>query len=178
MVPEVENYIILLLGVNKKPIPTLWHVQKELFILSRVNPKIQGLLGFEKHYEGPYSQILDEIIREPLIFDDAYAYSDSGIHLTQSGKKVFQQLVEKYVDDARFKKLLQAMKLTRSLYDKLEKDRLLFLIYSTFSDYIEFSNVYDKIMDRKFTLAQSLLNKGMVTRQRFEELIKKKKKIG
>ena len=32
-----ERYLVLLLGVENNPVPSHWHVQKELFILSKIN---------------------------------------------------------------------------------------------------------------------------------------------
>lgn len=44
---EAMEYIILLLGVDNKPVPSMLHLQMELFILSKVNPKLQALFNFE-----------------------------------------------------------------------------------------------------------------------------------
>ena len=172
---EVEKYIILLLGVISKPIPTLWHVQKEMFILSNVNPKIQEFFNFEKHYEGPYSQVLQDFIKDPFYFDRAYASSSAGISLTQSGKQIFEDMKKQYGANERFQRLLTAMKLTRTIYDKLSKDELLFLIYITYPDYIELSNIYNELVndkEKKKQLATSLLRKEMITQKRYEELIR------
>lgn len=171
---EVENYIILLFGVISKPIPTVWHVQKEMFILSKVNPKIQQFFNFEKHYEGPYSQVLQDLIKEPIYFEEAYAFSSDGFYLTQYGKRIFEELKNQYRGNDRFEQLLTAMKLTRTMYDRLSKDELLFLIYITYPEYIELSNIYDRLVndkDKKRHLAQSLLRKEMITKKRYEELV-------
>ena len=58
MVKIVEEYVVSLLGAEDKPVPTVWHLQKEFFILTKMNPKAQQLFNFVKHYEGPFSQVV------------------------------------------------------------------------------------------------------------------------
>ncbi len=84
-VEVIERYIILLLGILDQPIPTLIHLEKELFILSRVNPIISKVLTFEKHYFGPYSDDVRELVVHPSYYSGAYEY-DTKISLTDIGK--------------------------------------------------------------------------------------------
>ena len=88
----IEKYIILLLGVVDRPVPSIWHVEKELFILSKSNPKIQQFFEFEKHYNGPYSQVLKEVVEEPLYYEGAFALNENGLYLTTSGKRIFEHV--------------------------------------------------------------------------------------
>ncbi len=172
---EAETAIILLLGADSKPLPTIWHLQKEMFVLSEVYSRIQELFHFTRHYEGPYSQVLNDLIKDPMYFEDAYSYSQDGLQLTSYGKKIFRDLKTQNRDNKRFEQLLTSMKLTREVYDKLSKDELLFLIYATYPSYTELSNVYDKLMgdrSKRNQLARGLLHKNMITLGRYEELIK------
>lgn len=169
-----ERYIVLLLGVESNPVPSPWHVQKELFILSKVNPKLQELFSFEKHYEGPYSQLLDELVKEPLIYENAYVYGPNGINLTSTGRRIYLSLRAKYKYDAKFLELLNALKLIRKLYDRLSKEQLLFLIYITHPEYVELSHIYDDLVRntrKRRQLAESLLENGLVTEKRYKQLI-------
>jgi len=77
-----------------------------------------------------------------------------------------------FKDDPNFKKLHEAMKLIRKLYDKLSRDELLLLVYATYPEYKIKSNVYDRIYKKRKELAFSLLKKGLITRKRYEELIR------
>jgi hypothetical protein len=97
-----EKYIILLLGSDSKPIPSELHAQKELFILSMVNPKVDNFFKFEKHYQGPFSQLLSELIREPKYYPDAYTIKNNGLLLTNSGKEKFREINEEYKMQEKF----------------------------------------------------------------------------
>ncbi len=171
---EAEKYIVLLLCARDEPIPTQWHLQKEMFILSRAVPPADKIFGFEKHYYGPYSQTLHEVTEDPLYLDNAYkVQSDGAVSITQSGKDYFHNIVDQHKGNERFASLLQAMKLTRNVYDKLEWKELLFLIYMTYPNYIDASNIYDELVNKRENrdkLANSLFSKGLVTEERYNEL--------
>ncbi|MDE0525003.1 MAG: hypothetical protein OXI27_00155 [Thaumarchaeota archaeon] len=171
---ESERYIALLLGVKDKPIPSMWHLQKEMFIASRAVPKINEIFGFEKHYHGPYSQTLQEVTEEPLHLDNVYKVRQDGtVSITQSGKDYFNKIVDQHKGNKRFASLLQALRLTRNVYDKLGWEELLFLIYMTYPDYADVSNIYDELVgnrENRDRLANSLFSKGLVTEERYSEL--------
>ena len=171
---ESERYTTLLLGVKDNPIPSMWHLQKEMFIASRAAPKINEIFGFKKHYHGPYSQTLQEVTEDPLYLDNAYEIQRNGaVNITQSGKDYFDKIVDQYKGNERFVSLLQVLKLTRNVYDKLGWEELLFLIYVTYPDYADASNIYDKLVNNRETrdrLANSLFSNGLVTEERYNEL--------
>ena len=100
MVKVVEEYIISLLGVVDKPLPSEWHLQKEFFILTKMNPKVQKLFNFVSHYEGPYSQILQESYYEPMCYDDAIEANKKGIFLTEQGKRTFKNIKNQYANNS------------------------------------------------------------------------------
>ncbi len=168
----IERYIILLLGVEDKPIPSILHLEKELFILSKFNPRMGEYIHFEKHYEGPYSPEVKELVEDPLYFSNAWIIENKRIKLNQEGKLIFRKLVEMFKDNPNFQKLLSVMKLIRKLYDRLSRDELLLLVYATYPEYKMKSKVYDRIYKKRKELALSLLKKGLITRKRYEELIR------
>lgn len=170
-----EKYIILLLGALESPIPTIWHVQKEFFILSKIQPKFQDLFHFVKHYEGPYSQLLQESVKEPVFYIRPYEFdSNDAFYLTDRGKVILDSIRHEYARDDRFVHLDNTLKIIRSIYDRLSKNELLFLIYVTYPEYTELSIKYDSLVknvkNRK-TITSSLLEKGLITKDRYEELI-------
>lgn len=169
-----EKYIILLLGASSKPIPSMWHIQKELFILTKFNPKVQGLFNFEKHYQGPYSQSLQALIEEPAHHADAYTYDQRGCHLTAAGRVVYEAIVTEYKNNEKFIELLNALRLIREMYDPLSKDELLFLVYVTYPEFAEASQEYDRLVNNRHNrsrLARNLFARGIVTEERYQELI-------
>lgn len=175
MVKVVEEYIVSLLAVEDKPLPTIWHLQKEFFILTKVNPKAQELFNFVRHYEGPYSEVLQESYREPLCYENAFDTNNKGeIILTEQGKEIFHEIKSKYANNSKFNNLLQSLKLIREIYDKLSKDELLFLMYLTYPRFIDRSNIYERLVkneQKRTQILASLLKKGLITLDRYEELI-------
>ncbi len=169
-----ERYIALLLGVKDNPIPSMWYLQKEMFIASRAVPKINEIFGFEKYYHGPYSQTLHEVTEDPLHLDNAYnVRQDGAVSITQSGRDYFNKIVDQHKGNERFASLLQALKLTRNVYDKLGRDELLFLISMTYPDYVDASNIYDELIgnrENRDGLANSLFSKRLVTEEGYNEL--------
>jgi uncharacterized protein YwgA len=168
----IEGYIILLLGILNRPIPSREHLQKELFILSRVNPRISKYITFEKHYEGPYSVDLAEIAENPLYYPEAFQVDKNGrLWLTSKGKEIYDEIVRRYSEDKGFKELLSVMKMIREVYERLSKEELLFLIYATCPEYR--SALSDELLspEKRRYLAEALLKKGIITRKRYEELI-------
>lgn len=171
----VEEFIVSLLGSKEKSCPTVWHLQKEFFIFTKMNPKAKPLFNFVKHYEGPYSEILQESLREPMYYEDAFITKQNGeICLTDEGQKIFDDLRSRLAHDEKFLRIINNFKLIRDIYDKLTKEELLFLIYITYPEYIEYSNVYDRLVrdkKKKMQLSEKLLKKGLVTEERYKELI-------
>lgn len=174
MLKIVEEYIVSLLGVEDRAVPTIWHLQKEFFILTKMHPKAQRLFNFVKHYEGPYSQVLQDSVKEPMYYEDAFVSRGNGeIYTTVQGRKTFEDIKEKYATDEKFIQVLRSLKLIRDIYEKLSKEELLFLIYVTYPEFVELSSVYDRLVknrERRNQLSQSLLKKGLITKGRYEEL--------
>ena len=169
----VEKYIILLLGVVNKPIPSILHLEKEMFILTRVNPRVEKFIPFIKHYKGPYSDVINDLVRNPIYYTKAYEIINGKIYLTQEGKKIFNELVKTHEKDERFRELLATLRMIRNLYDKLSEDELLLLIYTTYPEYTEKSKVTEELLSKKrrTQIARKLLKKGMITERRYKEIL-------
>jgi len=175
MLKIVEEYIVSLLGTEEKSCPTIWHLQKELFIFTKISPKAQNLFNFVKHYEGPYSQVLQDTLRDPMFYEDAFTTKQNGeICLTNHGKETFKAIRNRYAHDEKFANILHSFRLIRDIYEKLTKEELLFLIYVTYPDYVEFSNISDRLIknkEKRMQLSSNLLKKGLITEDRYRELI-------
>ena len=167
----IERYILLLLGVVDRPIPSILHLEKEIFILSNFNPKIKEFIHFEKHYEGPYSQEIKELVECPLYFSSAWEIENGEIKITEKGKELFKKLVQQFKDDPKFIRMLEAIKIIRKLYDKLSREELLLLIYITYPEYREKSKIFDEIYKKRKEIAESLLEKGLITEERYKEIV-------
>jgi len=170
-----ERFVILLLGVEDNPIPTKWHVQKEIFMFSKIHPKIQDLFHFAKHYEGPYSQLLQEAVIEPIHYERAYQFNyNNALILLPFGKDIFNNFKSEYRHLDSFIQTINSLKLIRTIYDKLSKKELLLLMYVTYPEFIEYSDIYNDLVnnnENRKSIANSLLEKGLITKNRFIELI-------
>lgn len=170
----IERYILLLFGAVDRPIPSPEHLQKEMFILSKANPKIANFITFEKHHKGPYSGDVVDLVSNPLYHEGAYRWGHGGkIYLTPEGKKIYEDLVKNYSDNPKFKEMLGMIKMIRDLYDKLSTDELLFLIYVTYPEYKELSEISNELLSspKREEIAKKLLEKGVITEMRYTELV-------
>lgn len=106
----IEQYLILLLGVKSKPIPSRFHLQKEMFILLNTIPRLQQFIKFRKHYYGPHSLDIKEHIDEPLYFSNPFKiHSNQRIELTKSGKEIYEKLNNEFKDNPKFQKIIKIM---------------------------------------------------------------------
>jgi hypothetical protein len=173
----IERYIIILLGVFDRPIPSELHLQKELFVLSKAVKKINEYIIYEKHHEGPYSVDLRDVSADPIYHPNAYKKDyQKGFILNPEGRQIFEKIIAANSENPEFIEILAMSKMVRELYDKLSRDELLLLIYSTYSEYTEFSTVSKRILEprRKEHLAKSLLKKGVITEERYREIMENK----
>ncbi|MHB8565699.1 MAG: hypothetical protein ACYC7D_05220 [Nitrososphaerales archaeon] len=171
---DAERLIILMIGSSSRPVPTFIHMQKEMFLLSRSFPKIEDTFHFETHYYGAYSQHLDESIKEPLYYPNSYSYDKRGIFLYGEGKSNFESFARKYKSSESFQLILSSMKMTREIYDKLTYNEFLLLMYLTYPRYIAKSVIFSGLVEdesKKNSLLQSIKRKGLLTDDRFNELM-------
>lgn len=161
-----KRIIALLLGGVDNPINSKVNFQKELFLLIQSFPKIGQLFNFMPHKLGPYSNEADYILEN---YPDLFESSKAGIYLTDRGIR-FHISSLKQIKPENLKILEDVIKNIRSIYDKLNDREFMFLIYMTFG-YTEKSDVFDKLMKDREKLAKGLFRKGVITRQRYYELI-------
>ena len=173
LVHVIENYLIVLLGVLDKQIPSSIHLQKEIFVLSKAVPKIGEYVAYEKHYLGPYSVDLANIASDPVFYPNAFSSKNNSYEITDEGKKIFEKIVESNKNNDKFTEFLALAKMVREMYDGLTQDELLFLIYITYGEYTEYSSVSDRLLSsaKRKELSRKLFNKGMITESRYRELV-------
>lgn len=170
----IERYIILLLGVRDRPIPTMTHLQKELFALTRANPRMAEQIPFDSHYLGPFSDDVKSISSNPIYHGDAYVMDEyNRLYLTDRGRAAFEDLTSENSGNPRFQELLAMMTMVRDLYDDLTVDEVLFLVYVTYGEYTEKSSRADDLLSphMRRRLSRNLLDKGAITSERYKELV-------
>jgi hypothetical protein len=173
-VQVIERYIILLLGVRERPIPTATHLQKELFALSRANSRMAERIPFDRHHLGPYSDDVKSISSNPIYHGDAYIMDEyNRLYLTDGGRAVFNDLTSENSGNPRFQELLAMMTMVRDLYDDLTVDEVLFLVYITYGEYTEKSSRAAHLLSPSMRrrLSRNLLEKGAITSERYLEIV-------
>lgn len=171
----VERYIVLLLGVKERPIPSELYLQKEIFLLSNLKKSLQEEFNFKKHYYGPFSQILKESLRSPSYLKDAFDFKNKEIFLAKNGKKEYSNMVKKYRKKKEFINVLTSLKLIREMYEKLNSEELLFLVYETYPEYTKFSKISDALIknkNKRRKIIESIFSKSVITERRYQELKK------
>jgi hypothetical protein len=171
----IERYIILLLGAKpESPVPTPTHLQKEIFLLAKANPKIEKFVYFNKHYFGPYSPILDEISKNPAINSNAYFIDENKhYHITKEGQRLYNKIIGEFEDKKKIEHFISIIKMVRDIYDSLTTDELLFLIYITYPEYTEQSEKSNQLLQpqNKKRLALKLLEMGKITQEKYLEIV-------
>jgi len=175
----LEHLILLLLGAEDQKISIL-HLEKEAFFIWNFHPDIKKFMRFISHYRGPYSEEIEQIIRNPFYLVDCWTYipparydtlTGGFVELTRHGKNEYQRLYIASSANPQMGPILAAMKMVRELYDKLTPEELLLLIYDTYPEYQKKSNVFDDIQKSKKRLAENLVKKGYIDEERYEDLM-------
>ena len=175
----LEHLILLLLGARDQKISIL-HLEKEAFFLWNFHPDIKKFMSFISHYRGPYSEEIQQVIRNPFHLINCWTYippawhdtmSGGYVELTPQGRSEYQRLYAASSANPQMEPILAAMTMVRELYDKLSKEELLLLIYDTYPEYQKKSDVFETIRKSKKRLANDLVRKGFISEDRYEELI-------
>lgn len=167
-----EELMILLLGVKDTPIPSRFHLQKELFILTTIKPKLKDVIIFDIYQQGVYSQEVTYSLYNMLYYKDAVRVDNDGkIYLTTHGKEAFESIKQEYKDSSEFKYLLKIMKMIRVMYDKLTKEEFALLLYTRYPETAKVSTIIDNINTNKKEIIEALRKKGYITEERYKELL-------
>ncbi|RLI60226.1 MAG: hypothetical protein DRO67_09290 [Candidatus Asgardarchaeum californiense] len=173
----LENFILLVLGMSDRRL-SLLHLEKEVFLLWNFHKKIKPYLKFIKHYRGPFSKEIQETVLNPMYLEGYWNYISSRdrisggyVQLTPKGRQEYERLVEKLQNNDEMLHLLAGIKMVRELYDKLSLEELLLLIYDTYPEYTERSEVWKDIKKKKSQLAISLKRKGVASDERYLSLV-------
>jgi len=153
--------------------PSALHLQKEMFLLSNFKENLKDDLNFKKHYYGPFSQTIEEAVKSPTYLSEIFEFSGDKLFLSEKGNIEFDKMMQENKGKEEFELIISGLTLIRTVYDKLNNEELLFLIYSTYPEYTEFSKVSDDLLkniSNRNRILNSLLAKGVITQERYEEL--------
>lgn len=175
----LEHLILLLLGARDQKISIL-HLEKETFFIWNFHQDIKKFMSFISHYRGPYSEEIQQAIRNPFHLINGWTYiaparhdtmSGGYVELTPQGRREYHRIYAASSVNPQMQPILAAMKMVRELYDKLSVEELLLLIYDTYPEYQKKSDVFETIRKSKKRLANDLVRKGFISEDRYVELI-------
>jgi len=162
-----KKLIALLLSGADRPIASKVNFQKEMFLLIKAMPQFEPLFDFMPHRLGPYSNSAEHVIENN---PELFVADKMGIYLSDEGKR-FSSSIRKEMHPENYERLIQSITFIRSIYDHLTDDEFMFLVYMTYG-YTEKSDRFDALLKRRKQIADSLLRKKIITRQRYRELVK------
>jgi hypothetical protein len=170
-----------LIGSSKKPLSML-HLEKEAFLLWKFNPGMEGFVNFIKHYRGPFSKELQKTVISPIYCLSCWRYSSPArgdnltgghIRLESKGQEEYHKLRGRMQKDPELKQLLSAVTMVHELYDVLSAEELLLMIYDTYPEYIEKSDVYADINRKRKPISLRLFERGVIDQKRLDSLVAK-----
>jgi predicted HTH domain antitoxin len=153
---DEKKLVLYAIGaVDNSPLISRIKIQKLMFLISNVFKDFQGLLHFEPHLFGPYSETLDNVL-ESLIRLGFVESIGSNFRLTSAGLKANSSLTPKpelarVIDD--FKRFL----------NDLNDEEVLAFIYASYPKYISESVKWDELKPRRKDFAISLFRKNKVS---------------
>ncbi len=165
-----ENTIVLLLGVDNRPVRSPLHLEKEVFMLTQAIAGLSNVFKFEPHETGPSSPFIREYIFHSELLR---IHRDDAISLSFAGRKAYAEKIHdlrEKLDSDSFDDVLFVFKLARDFLDGLTQDELLLLMYDSYRDYVIKSPEYDLICKDRERISAILLKKGLITEGRYEEL--------
>lgn len=160
---DEEKLVLYAIGaVDNSPLKSRIKIQKLMFLISNVFKDFQGLLHFEPHFFGPYSETLDNVL-ESLIRLGYVQSIGSNFRLTKSGLNAYSSLKPKpelarVIDD--FKRFL----------NDLNDEEVLAFVYVSYPKYISESVKWDELKPRRKDFAISLFRRNKVSFSKAAEI--------
>ena len=89
---NVDKFILLLLDAkDTEPVPGLLHLQKEMYLLQNLFPKLAAETDYEPYMLGPYSEMVDDEVEE-LESSGLIRIKPGQFELTRDGEDVTRLL--------------------------------------------------------------------------------------
>ena len=160
---DEEKILIYALGaLNNSPLQTKVMIQKLLFLFSNVFTDFKGLLHYEPHLLGPYSETVENTLQS-LIQLGYVSNKGNGYQLSSEGLEVFEALVPK-------EEIVHVISDFKDFLHDLSEDEILAFVYSVYPEYIAESARWDNLKRRRVELAISLLKREKVSFSKAAEI--------
>lgn len=153
---DEEKLILYSLGaLDNTPLRSKVKIQKLLFLVSNVFKGFQGLLKFEPHLLGPYSETVNDVL-ESLMKLELVEQKGARYQLSEEGLHIFNALDPK-------PDLVSVIEDFKAFLHDLSDEEVLTFIYVTYPDYISESIKWEELKPQRLDLAISLLKKKKVS---------------
>lgn len=151
-----QRIILYCIGALDKPIKKQVDIQKIIFLSKISLPEIfEDLYTFQKHKKGPYSERIDEDL---YVLRNSGFIEEPGFILSDIGREAYREI------SLRVKEPLKSTILeNKDFVSGLSEDELLTFIYVVFPEYIENSEVWDRLELSRVKHATSMLKKEKIT---------------
>lgn len=172
-----QRLIIYCMGALDKPVKDEVNIQKIIFLSAMSYPGIfRDMYTFRKHKKGPYSEKIDEDLN---VISNSGLVKGSDFDLSKDGRRIYKQI------EAGVKEPLRsAIPENKEFVSDLSQDELLTFVYTAFPEFIENSEVWEKLESHRMKHAVSMLKKEKITASmaadiagmdyfEFEDLLKK-----
>lgn len=165
---EVDKFLLLLLGAkDAEPVPDETHIQKEMYFMQNIFPKLAEELDYEPYLYGPESEIVSKRVEE-LEYSNLLKKDGKKIELTTHGKKIFEKLSDTVDKDViqkitRFKEFLNDL----TVYELLA---FTYFTYESQEDLKKESDIYDELSSKRVKLAISMYKKDKISAQKAAQI--------
>jgi len=160
-IEPVERYLFLLLfapdstGKFSQPIRGNTRLQKEMFVLSKLDTQLAEDAEFDAYAMGAYSDTVAEIQDEFCISGFAEQSPEGALALTLDGRKEAERVWNNTTDAERKK-----VGMVKAWLNDLTFNELLAIVYTEYPESASKSEVKEQVDARRPDLAISLLRKG------------------
>lgn len=163
---NVDKFILLLLGAkDSESVPGPLHLQKQMYQLQNLFPKLAAETDYELYMLGPHSDIVEYEVEE---LKSSGLIRTSPLKLTPDGKEVFTMLKKR-----ASKKENEKVEEFKDLLNDMTSDEILAFVYFTYpsqNDLKMESIEYEKLLPKRKRLAISMYQKGKISAQRAAEI--------
>jgi len=155
---EPRDWILLILyAAPKHVLPSEVHLQKAVFIASQYFDELRDVLEFKPYRMGAWSDELKDSLEVLEASEDVVKNDVGALKLTEKAVLQVKSLWESLPEEKR--RILDNI---ASFICALSVDELLIYTYVVYG-YEEKSDVFEKLLKKRFSLAISMLEKGVIS---------------
>ncbi len=153
-----EWVLLLLYASPTKSLPSIVHLQKAMFLASRYIDRLQKEVEFKAYRMGPWSEEINDSIEVLESSNSIEREGDNGpVKLNKEILRRVEDLWKELPSKER-----EILKHIASFVSNLSVDEVILYVYTVFG-FKEKSDILDRLIKRRFSLAISMLKKGAIS---------------